>query len=106
MLHFSKCLGTVFARQVPINVAFFTMPWAWFLQDRFWSVIWLSLDTCVYTFEKEFSTSILHMRPIGFKSSAYYTQKWNKTWSLDLSLFLCTIYFMVENSLYLNVAHW
>jgi len=27
MLHFSKCLGMVFARQVPINVAFFTMPW-------------------------------------------------------------------------------
>jgi len=53
MLHFSKCLGMVFARQVPINVAFFKMPWhgfckagsnqccifhnalARFLQDRF-----------------------------------------------------------------------
>jgi hypothetical protein len=79
---------------------------AQFLQDRFWSVIWPSLDTCIYTFEKEFSTSILHMRPIGFKSSAYYTQKWNKTWSPDLSLFPCTIYFMVENNLYLNVGHW
>jgi hypothetical protein len=58
------------------------MPWhAWFLQDRFWSVMWPSLDTlkinknaCVYTFEQEVSTSLLHMRPIGFKSSTYYTQ--------------------------------
>ncbi len=79
MLHFSQCLGTVFARQILIG----NMTESWYIKRK---------NACVYTFEQEFSPSLLHMRPIGFKSSAYYTQKWNKTWSPDLSLFPCTIY--------------
>jgi hypothetical protein len=74
MLHFSQCLGTVFARQILIG----NMTESWYIKRK---------NACVYTFEQEFSPSLLHMRPIGFKSSAYYTQKWNKTWSPDLSLF-------------------
>jgi hypothetical protein len=50
----------VFARQIPIgNVT---------------SIDTSKENACVYTFEQEFSTSLLHMRPIGFKSSTYYTQ--------------------------------
>jgi hypothetical protein len=58
---FSQCLGTVVARQILIG----NVIKSWYTKRK---------NACVYTFEQEFSTSLLHMRSIGFKSSAYYTQ--------------------------------
>ncbi len=109
---FLKCL-VVFARQVRINIPFFAMPWhAWFLQDRFQLVMWPSLDTskqnaCVYTFEQEFSTSLLHMRPIGFKSFYLLHSNVEQDLVTRFKPFPHVLYyFMVENRLYLNVGHW